>query len=67
LYFYGYVPSRPGQSFVEVARRVLAEPATFFAGLGGPRPGRVKGPLVFAMIYGVVSSPLALLLDPPIP
>jgi hypothetical protein len=64
LYFYGYVPSRPGQSFVEVARRVLAEPATFFAGLGGPRPGRVKGPLVFATIYGVVSSPLALLLEP---
>ena len=50
-----------------MACRVLAKPATFFAGLGGPRPGRVKGPLVFAMIYGVVSSPLALLLDPPIP
>ena len=50
-----------------MACRVLAKPATFFAGLGGPRPGRVKGPLVFAMIHGVVSSPLALLLDPSIP
>ncbi len=47
-----------------MARGVLAEPAAFFAGLGGPRPGRVKGPLVFAIICGVVSSPLALLLEP---
>ena len=47
-----------------MARGVLVEPAAFFAGLGGPRPGRVKGPLVFAIICGVVSSPLALLLEP---
>jgi hypothetical protein len=60
----GFDTSRPGRSFLEVARGVLAEPAAFFAGLGGPRPGRVKGPLVFAIICGVVSSPLALLLEP---
>ena len=47
-----------------MARGVLVEPSAFFAGLGGPRPGRVKGPLVFAIICGVVSSPLALLLEP---
>jgi hypothetical protein len=60
----GFDTSRPGRSFLEVARGVLVEPAAFFAGLGGPRPGRVKGPLVFAIICGVVSSPLALLLEP---
>ena len=47
-----------------MARGVLVEPAAFFAGLGGPRPGRVKGPLLFAIICGVVSSPLALLVEP---
>jgi hypothetical protein len=60
----GFDTSRPGRSFLEVARGVLVEPAAFFAGLGGPRPGRLKGPLVFAIICGVVSSPLALLLEP---
>jgi len=60
----GFDTSRPLGSFVEVARGALLEPAAFFAGLGGPRPGRVKGPLVFAIICGVVSSPLALLPEP---
>jgi hypothetical protein len=49
---------------LEVARGMLTEPAAVFAGLGGPRPGRIKGPLVFAIICGVVLSPLALLPEP---
>lgn len=43
---------------------MLVEPAAFFAGLGGPRPGRVKGPLVFAIVCGVLSFPLALIAEP---
>ena len=49
---------------MEVARGVLVEPATFFAGLGGPRPGQVKGPLAFAIICGYMSLPLALIAEP---
>jgi hypothetical protein len=60
----GFDTSRPLGSFVEVARGALLEPAAFFAGLGGPRPGRVKGPLVFAIICGVISLPLSLLAEP---
>lgn len=60
----GFDTSRPLGSFVEVARGALAEPAAFFAGLGGPRPGRVKGPLVFAIICGAVSSLLSLIAEP---
>lgn len=56
--------SRPGESFVEVVRGVLVEPARFFAGLGGPRPDRVKGPLLFAVICGMISLPLALIVEP---
>ena len=57
----GFDTSRPLGGFVEVARGALLEPAAFFAGLGGPRPGRVKGPLVFAIICGVISLPLSLI------
>ena len=60
----GFDTSRPLGSFVEVARGALLEPAAFFAGLGGPRPGRVKGPLVFAIICGVISLPLSLIAEP---
>jgi hypothetical protein len=60
----GFDTSRPRESFLEVVRGVLVEPARFFAGLGGPRPGLVKGPLIFAIICGVVSSALALLVEP---
>jgi len=60
----GFDASRPIGSFLEVARGVLVEPAAFFAGLGGPRPGRVKGPLVFAIICGFISFPLSLIAEP---
>ncbi len=60
----GFDTSRPLGSFVEVARGALVEPAAFFAGLGGPRPGRVKSPLVFAIICGYISLPLALIAEP---
>lgn len=49
---------------MEVVRGVLVEPARFFAGLGGPRPDRVKGPLIFAIICGLISFPLALIVEP---
>lgn len=60
----GFDTSRPGESFVEVTRGVLVEPARFFAGLGDARPDRVRGPLVFAIICGVVSLPLSLIAEP---
>ena len=60
----GFDTSRPWESFLGVVRGVLVEPAAFFAGLGGPRPGRVRGPLVFATICGFISSLLALIADP---
>ena len=47
-----------------MARGALVEPAAFFAGLGGPQPGRVKGPLVFAIICAVISLPLSLIAEP---
>lgn len=42
---------------------MLVEPARFFAGLGGPRPDRVKGPLIFAIICALISSPFAFFLQ----
>lgn len=60
----GFDTSRPGESFVEVVRGVLVEPARFFAGLGGPRPDRAKGPLVFSIICGATSLPLASIFEP---
>ena len=60
----GFDTSRPGESFVEVVRGVLVEPARFFAGLGEPDPDRVKGPLVFALICYAVSLPLSFLVAP---
>jgi hypothetical protein len=59
----GFDSSRPARSFLEVARGVLVEPAAFFAGLGGPRPDRVKGPLIFAIICALISSPFAFFLQ----
>ena len=61
---WGFDTSRPGESFVEVVRGVLVESASFFAGLGGPRPDRAKGPLVFAVICGLISFPLSLIVEP---
>lgn len=60
----GFDASRPGESFVEVVRGVLVEPARFFAGLGEPGPGRAKEPLIFAVICGVISVPLSFLAAP---
>ena len=60
----GFDASRPGESFVEVVRGVLVEPARFFAGLGEPDPRGAKGPLLFAVICGVISVPLSYLAAP---
>ena len=43
-----YNLSDPVNSFVDVVRRVVFEPASFFAGL--PRGGNLLNPLVFALI-----------------
>ncbi len=43
-----YNLSDPVNSFVDVVRRVVFEPASFFAGL--PRQGNLLNPLVFALI-----------------
>src|SRR3712207_5250264 len=43
-----YNLSDPVNSFVDVVRRVVFEPASFFAGL--PRQGNFLNPLVFALI-----------------
>lgn len=42
---------------------MLAEPARFFAGLGGPRPDRVKEPIIFAIICALLSTPFAFFLQ----
>lgn len=57
----GYDTSRPAGSFVEVVREVLLNPLGFFAGLGAPGPGRIKGPLIFAVVCAYVSAPLMVL------
>jgi hypothetical protein len=43
-----YNLSDPVNSFVDVVRRVVFQPAAFFAGL--PRQGSLLNPLVFALI-----------------
>src|SRR5215218_2080627 len=48
-----YDLSDPVGSFVDVVRRVVLQPTTFFAGL--PRQGSLLGPLVFALICIEVS------------
>src|SRR5215217_2694498 len=48
-----YDLSDPLNSFVDVVRRVVLQPTTFFAGL--PRQGSFLGPLVFALICIEVS------------
>jgi hypothetical protein len=55
-----YDLSDPVNSFVDVVRRVVPQPATFFAGL--PRQGNILGPLVFALICIEISSLLVGLL-----
>jgi len=55
-----YNLSDPVDSFVDVVRRVVGQPATFFAGL--PRQGNFLGPLVFALICIEISSLLVGLL-----
>ena len=49
-----YDLSDPVNSFVDVVRRVLLQPAAFFTGL--PRQGSFLGPLVFALICIEVSA-----------
>ena len=48
-----YNLSDPLNSFVEVVRRVVFEPGSFFAGL--PRQGSLLGPLVFALVCTEIS------------
>ena len=55
-----YNLSDPVNSFTDVVRRVLLQPAAFFAGL--PRQGSLLGPLVFALICVEVSAVLVGLL-----
>jgi hypothetical protein len=55
-----YNLSDPVNSFVDVVRRVLLQPASFFARL--PRQGSLLGPLVFALICVELSAILVGLL-----
>ena len=55
-----YDLSNPVNSFVDVVRRVVLQPANFFTGL--PRQGSFLGPLVFALICIEVSAVLVGLL-----
>jgi hypothetical protein len=55
-----YDLSDPVNSFVDVVRRVVPQPAAFFAGL--PRQGSFLGPLVFALICVEISAVLVGLL-----
>jgi hypothetical protein len=55
-----YNLSDPVNSFVEVVRRVVLQPAAFFAGL--PRQGSFLGPLIFALICVEISAILVGLL-----
>jgi hypothetical protein len=55
-----YNLSDPVNSFADVVRRVVLQPAAFFAGL--PRQGSFLGPLVFALICVEVSAVLVGLL-----
>jgi hypothetical protein len=48
-----YDLSDPLNSFVDVVRRVVFQPSTFFAGL--PRQGSLLGPLVFALVCTEIS------------
>jgi len=52
--------SNPTNSFVDVARRVVLQPASFFGGL--PRDRNLINPLVFALVCIVVSAILSGLL-----
>jgi hypothetical protein len=49
-----YNLSDPVNSFVDVVRRVLLQPASFFAGL--PRQGNLLNPLIFALICVEISA-----------
>ena len=55
-----YDLSDPVSSFVDVVRRVVLQPASFFTGL--PRQGSLLGPLVFALICVEISVVLVGLL-----
>ena len=52
--------SNPVGSFVDVARRVVLQPARFFAGV--PRSGAFLNPLVFALVCVVISAILSAVL-----
>ena len=55
-----YDLSNPINSFIEVVRRLVYQPAIFFAGL--PRRGNIINPLVFALICYEISAILGGLL-----
>jgi len=55
----GFDLSNPVRSFVNTVRRVLFEPTGFFRAL--PPRGAARGPFVFALVCGLISFPLALL------
>src|SRR5215204_5170390 len=55
-----YDLSNPVESFVDTVRRVVLQPARFFAGL--PRSGSLLNPLVFALVCMVVSAILSAVL-----
>ena len=52
--------SNPLNSFIEVVRRVVLQPVTFFAGV--PRTGSLLSPLVFALVCVVISAILSAVL-----
>jgi hypothetical protein len=54
-----YVLSDPVGSFLDVVRRVVVQPASFFAAM--PRRGPLLNPLVFALICIVISTILSAL------
>jgi hypothetical protein len=56
----GFDLSNPANSFVDVARRVVLQPARFFGGL--PRDRNLVNPLVFALVCIIVSAILSGLL-----
>jgi hypothetical protein len=60
----GFDTSRPLTSFVEAVGSVLVSPRRFFADLEDSGTKRVKEPLIFALICGVLSFPLSFLAAP---
>src|SRR4051812_18443320 len=47
-------PSNPVRSFLDTVRRVVTQPAAFFAGL--PRQGALTIPLIFALVCFLINA-----------